>query len=90
MCFTVLNTTHLKVRPVATGEFALCQADGEVLLFSVCRKRITQHGRQTVYMMTETCVSLKAARLCNGDLGDLCRHQWTYKPSYILQMSSIR
>ena len=78
-CFTVLNTTHLKVRPVATGEVA-CQADGEVLPLSVCRKRITQHGRQTVHMMTETCVSLKAARLCNDDLGNLCWHQWTYKP----------
>ena len=79
-CFTVLNTTHLKVRPVATGEFALCQAEGEVLPFSVCRQRITLHGRQTVHMMTETCVSLEAALLCNGDLGNLCWHQWTYKP----------
>ena len=31
-------------------------------------------------MMSETCVSLRAARLCNGDLGNLCWHQWTYKP----------
>eukprot|EP00973_Karenia_brevis_P094793 12424205-Karenia_brevis.AAC.1 len=79
-CFTVLNTTHLKVKPFATGEFALCQAEGEVPPFSVCRKRITLHGRETIQMMTETSVSLEAAQLCDGDLQNLCWYRWTYKP----------
>ena len=93
--FTVLNTTHLKTRPYATGEFQKCKLQGTILdagrnispPFDVQGTFVKVSSFKIRDVITETDVSIKAARLCGGNVAELCWHEFIYHP--VMQRGSI-